>query len=384
MADGVWTQETYEGSVSSRCWWYTAYSAGWAASRSYGADLTTDDELRQIVAMEQALGTVPEWAQRLVVGAINYLPPCGHCHFPLAYLETVSAIGAQTPPSFLHGCYTVRRDRKRRLQDYLLCLDAWLAGAEAGAASRELAVVGAWPRLDWEAVCADLWRVLGEPSELKELLIEQLLHRQRWWLKATVWDDDRRDQFCRDQYLGNVAGAGEHYGNADFADPFFLEDRSRRSQRRAERLSELSPDWPWFRDAIEWSWLCAPKAFRFLEKLLWCIGQEQPRIALASHPLAEADRVPGFLRCEDTWPDVEAAGRWWATFVQALDDWWQVAPARHDRADPVRGRLGATTDAKRWLVRLLRHKLRLYETGYTELGWLRAPRPASHRGVGPV
>ncbi len=53
-----WTRENYEKSISSRCWWYTSYDAGWNGCREYGTDISTDDELRQIAAMEQELGVV--------------------------------------------------------------------------------------------------------------------------------------------------------------------------------------------------------------------------------------------------------------------------------------------------------------------------------------
>ena len=47
----AWTKETYEASVSSRCWGYTPYDEGWDRGK-----LSTDNELREIVAMERELG----------------------------------------------------------------------------------------------------------------------------------------------------------------------------------------------------------------------------------------------------------------------------------------------------------------------------------------
>ena len=50
MADtSEWTLDAWESSVSSRCWWYTPYDAGWDECREHGADIAADEELRAIV-----------------------------------------------------------------------------------------------------------------------------------------------------------------------------------------------------------------------------------------------------------------------------------------------------------------------------------------------
>jgi hypothetical protein len=58
------------------------------------------------------------------------------------------------------------------------------------------------------------------------------------------------------------------HGNPDYRDPYFAEMQVPEVEHLEERLSAICPDWPWFRSAIHDSWLCAPKAFRFLERLL--------------------------------------------------------------------------------------------------------------------
>ena len=360
MSASQWTKDAYEHSVSSRCWWFTPYDAGWDESHKYGVDMRSDDELREIVEMERALGDVPDWARRIVEISINFLPPCGHYLFPQAYLETVSAVGSETPPTFIHGCYAVERDRKERMQDHLLCLDAWLAGTDPETAARELAS-RKHPHPDWSTVCADLWRVLGEPTETKKLLVERTLHRHRWWLKSMVWDDDARDVFCGDQYLGDVRCEADQYGNPDFCDPYLAESMSPRVRYVEARLAEICCDWEWFRTVIEQSWLCAPKAFRFLERLLWCIGKEQRVVALPHDPPGSTEQVPGFLQCEDTYPNSDDTARWWRAFAAALEAWWRGEDASGEVAADVAERLGEPTSVKQWLVRLLVRRLELYE-----------------------
>jgi len=365
-----WSKETYEKSISSKCWWYTAYDAGWEESKDYGHDLSADDELRQIVQMEHELGSIPDWARQIVEGAINFVPCCGHPQFPRAYLEAVSAIGAEAPPAFVHGCYTADRHRKERMVDYLFCLDAWLAGADAQNAAGELTARGS-AGIDWTAVCADLWRVLGERTELKELLVERLLHRQRWWVKSLVWDDDARDLFLRDQYLGDTICDGDHYGNPAFKDPFFTEREVPRVKRLEARLAELCTDWQWFKDNIDCSWLCAMKAFRYLERMLRAIGKERPP--------EDGEQIPGFLRCEDTYPNHDEAAEWWKSFLAALQGWWQGYPGEGDVADDVSRRLGEPTPVKRWLVRLFVRRLELHAQD-AETRRLVNPGPGARRG----
>jgi hypothetical protein len=367
MSAGEWTKSSYESSTSSRCWWFTPYDAGWDDSHRYGRDLRDDGELREIVAMEWGLGPLPEWARDIVEGAIRWLPPCGHYLFPRAYCEAAAAIGSAAPPVFIHGCYTVERGRKERMADYLLCLDAWLAGAGAKAPAAELAASSSAP-IDWPSVCSSLWQVLGDRTETKELLVERILHRQRWWLKSMAWDDDTRDRWCRDQYLGDTQCGGDHYGNPSFRDPYFVEQKSPRIEWIESRLKGTCENWEWFRTAIDESWLCAPKAFRFLERMVWAVGAGRPA----------ADEVPSYLQCDDTYPNAEATAAWWRVFLDDLRSWWRRGECSQATADL----LGESTPVKTWLVRLLVRRLELCES--EELAKLVRPQAGARRGSGPL
>lgn len=370
----AWSKETYEASVTSRCWWYTPYDDGWDRFPA----LADDEEMRGIVAMERELGGVPAWAERVTRRAIGWLCPCGHYLFPRPYLEALHAIGSQTPPAFIHGCFTVERERKRQMTDCVFCLDAWLAGAGPEDAAVELKALG-HRRIDWQAVCADLWRVLGEHTELKDLLVERLVHSQRLKIKQSPWDDDPASEFGRDEYLGTMArlrNPAKENGYIERDVPGFGEGASPRVQRMEARLAELCPDWGKMRFHIEYGWLCAPRAFRFLERLVWAIGQERPP--------QPGDQVPAFLGSDGTHPNQDEAAAWWQAFMAALDGWWRGRPEAGPAADPANGRLGAPTPAKRWLVRLLLHKLRCYERTDEGLRRLVHPRPRDRRGAAPV
>ena len=350
-----WSKEAFESSVSSQCWTYTPYEPLWECPRMQG-----DEDLQRLLEQERALSPVPAWAREIVRRSINFPPFCPHASFPQPYLEVVDVIGRQTPPTIVHGCYTVSRERKERMQDYLFCLDAWLAGAQAPQAAEEMGARGS-PKVNWQSLCADLWQVLGERTELKELLLRRILHRQRWWIKATIWDCDRRNTFGRDQYLGKVAcdGGDGDYGNPGFRDPYFAELEAPEVKRMEDRLARACPDWAWFRNPIRDSWLCAPKAFRFLERLIWCVGKERRCVRLPSHPLEGGDSVPGFLQCEDTYPETAKAKEWVRAFVRGLRSWIVGGQPADSVARDVHARLGDPAAVKLWLAGLFLKKMEL-------------------------
>ncbi len=129
-------------------------------------------------------------------------------------------------------------------------------------------------------------------------------------------------------------------------------------------------------DGIRYGWLCAPKAFRYLERLIWRIGRgRKPR---------PGEDVPGFLRCEDTWPDSAEAGQWWRAFLAARAGWWKGQPGRGDVADEVNRRLGEPSPIKRWLVRLMVRKLEMLEHFGGDLHKLVNVQPNARRGARPL
>ena len=358
-----WSREVWEASVSGRCWEYTPYDGSWDDC----ATLQSDAELAAIVGMERALDGVPDWAERVVDVSIGHIPFCGHYRFPEPHLEVLDAIGAEASPAFNHGCFTVDPDRKCALADYCLALDAW----EAGASSEDVAATirsGTLREIDWDAACADLWRTLGERTEVKRLLIARLLHYLRWWLKSALWDDDRADRFARDAHLGPPAeNEANQYAHPERPAPGIDESASPRVVEIEERLAAIFPDWDRFRTILlaEW-WLCAPKAFRFLERKIWFIG----RAALPDATGYEDDpwtsawwkaflgsEVPGFLHVENTYPDLSGARAWWSGFTAALTSWWRNELASGGVAADLYRRLGERTDVKRWLVRLYHHRM---------------------------
>ena len=361
------TKEIYAKTATSDCWWFTPYDKD---DPSYWDAVSKDDEMRNIVAMEQSIGSVPDWARAV---GISYLPPCGLYDFPNALLQVLSLIGsadqAQIDQTFKHQCYAVDRDRKQVAEDYCLCLDAWLAEAEPKAIAAELDALG-HRKIDWPKVCEDLWAVLGKRNEKKELLVQRLLEAIRYAVKASKWDDERGTEFGRDRYVGD-------YVKLPNGDASYKVLSSPRVKRCEERLVSLDPEWRrlFGVDLGVW-WICAPKAFRFLERDQWAIGNDrQPK---------KDERVSGFLQCEDTYPDRDQAAQWYGEFCRALDAWWQGKRVNGALGDMVHERLGQDSAVKRWLVRLFLKKLKTYETTGGSIGLLVNPEARQKWGTRPI
>ncbi|MCE5240337.1 hypothetical protein LLH23_17875 [bacterium] len=361
----AWSREAYEGSVTSRCWSCTPADAGWDEGREHGFDVPTSAELRAIFEEEMALGGVPAWAREVVDRMIGQLPMCGHYSFPGPVLDLCRAVREQRCPEFVISHYTASPERKRLLATYIYCLDAWLEGAPPAEAEAELA------RRDdlgkrWSEIIAAVYTTLGERTPRRAWLVRRLIHRQRWWLKTLIWPGDGRDQFALDAYLGDVRGDAHEYGcygNPPFGDPYFAELRCAEVRELTAQIREAG-DGPLLAH-IEHSHLCAPKAFRHLEKTILAIG----RVAAEGAP--DDDRP--ILQCEDAYPDFGAFRKWYERFMAALASWL-------DGDEDALPELGPVTPVGHWLARVLRLKLQLYAE-HNPFGRLVGAQPAGRSGT---
>lgn len=345
--NGKWCKENYEKSVTSRAWGATPYDAGWEKSREYGEDLPSSTELRAIFEEETALSSVPNWTREIEDRMIGPLPMCGHYMFPLPVLQICEAIREEKCPQFVCGCYTADSERKTLMCYYVYCLDAWLKDAPLEVAVAELAMRDNLGK-DWSKIVTSIYKSLGSPSEQKVLLVRRLVHRLRWWIKTLIWFDDKRDRYMLDVYSGDVRGDEAKYsayGNSPFGDPYFKELGLPEMKELANQICEI-PDGKKLLDRIESTWLCAPKAFRYLEKLILEIGS------------IDSGNIPNndvsILQCEETYPDFGSYKGWYSSFMSSQKAWL-------DGNCTAISELGAITPVKHWLVRVLRYKLQLYE-----------------------
>lgn len=219
---------------------------------------------------------------------------------------------------------------------------------------------------DWPEIVTSIYQSLGSPSEQKVLLVRRLVHRLRWWIKTLIWFDDKRDRYMLDVYSGDARGDEAKYsayGNSPFGDPYFKERELPEMEELAKQICGI-PGGKKLLDRIESTWLCAPKVFRYLEKLILEIG------SINSGNIPNND--VSILQCEDTYPDIASYKRWYSPFISSLKAWL-------DGNCKALSELGEITPVKHWLVRVLRHKLRLYEK-YDPFGSLIGAKPSGKSG----
>ncbi len=355
-----WTKQDYEASVTSRCWRYTPLDAPWK-------EIQGSSELREIFEEEAALDRVPEWAEEIADRMIGSpLPPCGHYTFPKPILQVLDAIGKEKCPEFFMGCYTADSQRKTLMSYYVYCLDAWLKRAPLTVASAELAMRHDLGK-NWPQIIQAIYETIGERSQPKELLVQRLVHRLRWWIKTLIWTDDKRDRFMPDVYMGDVRGDEKNwgsYGNPPYGDPFFAERELPQMEELSRKICETVPGGKDILFSIEHTWLCAPKAFRYVEKIILKIGS----IGRDGDPEAETS----VLDCEDTYPDLKSCCEWYAGFMSSVE-------SRLEGDSEALDELGTITPVKHWLVRILRQKLKLYEED--SFGRLVGTKPAGKSGT---
>jgi hypothetical protein len=374
------TQSQYEESISSRCWWYTHLDQPWPKIASL---VSADTELCGIVAQEQLLRQVPGWAEAIATRCIANVPPCGHCTFPLPQLQVIDAIGSMEPPAFFAGCYTIDPARKSQFQDLCLCLDGWLAGADAGDVASELA----WrsPRaVAWGRACSDLWEALGEHEEWKDLMVQRIVHALRSDVKQCPWFGDRGDLFGRDEFLGGIR-VEKRFGYVEWEVARYDAGLSPRFRHLFQQLEKLWPaSLPSFMTMFDEWWPCAPKSIRFLERVIWVVGKGKLASGKSDWQSYLAESVPDFLQCDDTYVNQDEAAQWWSRFTGALDAWWQGNPTKGPTGQDIERRLREPTDVKRWLVRLYRHKLRKLEEAGEQFTRLVRADGSGRRGRGKL
>lgn len=350
MTKTAWSREAWDASVSAK-----AYNSDWWATLTPEKEPELWEELQSLLTEEIALPSVPDWATEIVVRMME-LPMCGYYAYPDNVMQIVDAISAQRCPDIVMKCYTVDAGRKVLLSYYVYCLDAWLKDAPLPHVLAELSLRDSLGK-NWEQIAPAIYSTLGDRTEIKRIVIERMNHRLRWWIKSLIWSDDKRDRFMLDVYSGDIRGDEEHwgaYGNSPYGDPYFAELSLPHVKEMEERIRADVPDGKKLLDRIQSTWLCAPKMFRYLEKLIAEVG------AIGSKSSSGDE---SFLQCEDTYPDFDANQKHFADLLERLQLWQKG----HDDALPA---LGSATPEKRWLAHLLWHKLvfhSMYEENFAKL-----------------
>ncbi len=354
-----WTKDDYENSISSKGWVGTPYDGGWT-ELAVREGLPEDEELRGIFFEEMELKRVPDWAKRFVEVYLNepWLPYCGHYTFPSMLLQSLACIGQEriSTKKMTARCYRVEPERRELLAKYLFCIDAWLKGTSLKQLGERLNKLR-WSERNWVKIAENIYDALGERDEDKILLLQRIMHRQRWWLRTLFWMNDKP----LNEKLGYYYGKNYFDKEGQMrVDEYFAEFEDQEVIQLETEIKRRFDDADKWLGMIHSTWLCGPKAFRYLERQLLHVGHKSLLLSpkILNQPV---------LMCEDTYPQKEWSVRWYKAFRRALGSWLEgknedeVEEVERGVAHQVVKLLGRVTPVKHWLVRLLRHKLDLYE-----------------------
>lgn len=370
----VWNRENFESSITRTCFSSTPYDTGWDGAARWdidGAVLQGDAEIARLLELEFAVRPVPVWAQK-IARQVEQFPPCGWS-FPQCVESICINIGAgdaeaKTPPH----CYVVGRPRLQLMADYAVCLDGWLKQVPPQSVAAHL-LQDAPDARDWQGIVTEMWEGLGDATPPKTLLVRRLLGRLRFWLRAPYGflepDDNARLGYLYTQAMSKYGG-WDYFGFEDH-DPDVVELQ----QRIREEVA--NPD-KWL-DMINCTWPCAPKVFRYLERLVVAIG----RVGTGEEatPPKAADAMPGkILQIEGTFLDSKNSHGLFDAATQTLgnflgDDFPTPPPGEGAVDAAFRTRLaealGEASPETLWLAALLLKRILLFKDSFKSFHFTR-------------
>ena len=372
-----WNKDAYEASVTSQCFSFTPYDVGWDGDGRGGIDgavLRGDPQMRRLVELERAAGRLMQWPRR-VAGQIADVPPCGWC-FPQAVEGICRNIGAGDPSASQPrpaSCYTVGPARLGLMADYAVCLDGWIKGAAADEVAAELAAYGS-VACDWGRIAGRMWEALGTPDGPKVLLARRLVMRLRFWLRAPYGSPKADENFRLGYYYTHRMArfGGWDYFSYERHDPEVaeLEARIREAVDAPGRWLEM----------IESTWPCAPKVFRYVERLVLAIGRVCEGDTAPAVPGVPLGR--GVLGIERTCMGSADSRRLYDTAVRALGDAvageFPVEGAGDAEIDAewagrLKAMLGEPDAFRTWLTALLLKRILAFEGYFRTFHFTRDP-----------
>ncbi|MHA2006877.1 MAG: hypothetical protein ACXABO_02670 [Promethearchaeota archaeon] len=329
------TKKNYSRSITSKCWAYTPLDAGWLESVKYGEDLPNNLDVKKIFELEMSIPDIPCWAEELAVSQIANIPMCGHYLFPKNVKEILEGIRDEKTIDFFTSCYTVPPDRKATVEIIVKILEAWLNEEEEKTFSFRL-------NLNQEEninnkVIENIYLALGKLTQEKVVQVKRLRNRLKWWIKTFIWRDYNHKSFTKDIFSTIDKSGNKDYGNKGFSDPYFTELELEENKNLENKILENKNLDSKIITLIHSTWLCAPKFFRYLEKIILKIGHSQ------------IDVFPDKL----TSINKQEYGEKYYKIINGLLPFVEEKKKNEW--------IGDHTAIKEWLVRILLLKLKLYE-----------------------
>ncbi len=363
-----WNRENFESSLTRTCFSSTPYDTGWDGAPQWnidGAVLQNDAEMRRLLELEWAVQPVPVWAQK-VARQIEQMAPCGWC-FPQCVQATCQNIGAgDAAAASPCGCYVVGTRRLQLMASYAACLDGWVKRAQPGSVAQGL-LENADDERDWLQIATGVFDALGEPTPRRALLVRALLARLRFWLRAPFGHLKRDENWRLGYFYSHSMGryGGWDYFSFHHHDPEFVElhERVRAEVPHADRWLEL----------IDCTWPCAPKVFRYLERIILATGAlQEGGEALPDDLVSETNDRP-ILRIDGTYLDSDTSRGLFNASVSALAEFANGDGASQGTGfgSQLQHLLGDRSPQKVWLAALLRKRSKLFEESFKSFHFTR-------------
>jgi len=304
----IWNRENCDQSFMRTAFSFTPYD-GWD-STIYRPAFKDNPQLRRLLELEWAIRPVPVWVQK-IVRQIDQTPPCGA--FFVQQIEALCTnIGRKDAHAVPTGsCYSVGQARLELLAHFCVCLDGWLKKASATDVAAGLLAQSSESR-DWEALAERVWSVLGARTSAKVLLVRRLVERLRFWVRAP-YSPTKLDDNWRLGYF--YAPTMSRYGGWDY---FAYDRHDLEAADLSDRIAAQIPGGKRWVELIDYTWPCAPKVFRFLERIIHYIGGMS---AEAGDSPNEKSSVPAFLGIENTYLASDVSRRSFATTLEALTEY---------------------------------------------------------------
>jgi hypothetical protein len=370
-------KQTYETSFTRNCFSFTPFcgSVGWLAT--WGEDgpaLNQNPQIRRLVELECAVIPVPLWAQR-VARQIDTLPPCGWS-FP-QHVEAVSTnIGRHDAEATTTlRCYTPGPGRLAMLSHIALLLDGWLKQVSADTTAAAITRIDSIGR-DWSKVTSIAFATLGEHEPRKCLLVQRLLERLRFWLRAP-YEGIKSDENTRLGYL-YVPELGQ-YGGWDYMGFEFNDVASKELDNRIRQDVDDADVWL---DLISSTWPCAPKVVRFVERIICAAGKISTGNTSSIKILRESMPTTGtVLPVDGTYLSSQTSREMYDTVLHALGEYVQDEfPLPHKLATSrdqdwnarLKLSLGKRDDVKLWLTSLLLERIILFDESFKSFHFTRS------------
>lgn len=373
--DTLWDRDNFERSITRTCFSSTPYDAGWDGAEQWdinGTVLQHDDEMRRLLELEWEIRPVPVWGQK-IARQIEEMPPCGWS-FPQHVEAVCTNIGSgDAAAAFPSRCYVVGPDRLQLMADYAVCVDGWIkniSSLQVGASLQQ----NAFDSRDWVGIAAAVWEVLGEPSPPRVLLARRLLQRLRFWLRAPYAplkaDDNWRLGYFYDHGMGRSGGW----------DYFSFEEHEPDANELKSQIKAQIPDAERWLELIDYTWPCAPKVFRFVERIVIAIGQIEEHSDVGPDELGSRRAAERILRVEGTYLDSETSRGLYNAAVSGLAGFLGcsfpgpgMADARRDTgfASRLQRVLGEPSPEKLWLAALLQKRITLFQHSFKSFHFTR-------------